>query len=341
MVDQDAQDISKMMSHRTEVVVGAQRKSRLLWVVLGCLVIGVGLGIVVYQQSTKAPIPVKTTQAPPVPVPSPLASAVPANVSVIKPISNVVTFPKAGTVRIYFAGYAPTLKFGKQPELIRFTFNGVNTDVTMPTTTAPVGAKMFSVPTPLIVSAGSLVTVQAYDLGNIGTPAYGWINPDVTGKCTGSTGTVDASEMIAYAQAQAGSEPLVAKMCWADNGSSPVDDFNDFFMILSYQPVASPSPSASVSPSPSPSPSTTTSPTPTPSSSPSVTPTPSPSPSPSKTPTPSPSSLASVTPTPSPRVAMPDTSGGTPVTGVFEVTVGAVSLGLILLVLGLVGLLAL
>jgi hypothetical protein len=38
---------------------------------------------------------------------------------------------------------------------------------------------------------------------------------------------------------------------------------------------------------------------------------------------------------------MPDTSGGTPVTGVFEVTVGTISVGLILLVLGLAGLLAL
>ena len=59
------------------------------------------------------------------------------------------------------------------------------------------------------------------------------------------------------------------------------------------------------------------------------------SPSPTPTPTPTP------TPDVSPRVAMPDTSQGTPVTGVFEVTVASVSLGLILLMLGLFGLLAL
>jgi hypothetical protein len=38
---------------------------------------------------------------------------------------------------------------------------------------------------------------------------------------------------------------------------------------------------------------------------------------------------------------MPDTSEGTPVTGVFEVTVATVSIGLLLLVLGLLGLLVL
>jgi hypothetical protein len=298
----------------------------LLWVVLACMVVGVGLGIFVYQQSL-APAPVvRTSPRPTVAAPivaSPVASPTTPNVNVIQPASKIVTFPKAGTVRIYFAGYDPTLKFGAQPELVRLTLGGVNTDVRMPSTAAPSGAEMFTVPTTLKVTAGAAVTVQAYDLGNINTPAFGWIAPNEENICVGSGGEAYAGEMISYASTQAKGEPLVAQMCWADNGNPP-DDYNDFFMILSYEP-----PSSSTSPSPS------ASATVTPSAS------PSPSPSPSKAASPSPSTTASVTPTPSPRVTMPDTSGGTPVTGVFEVTVGTISIGLILLVLGLIGLLAL
>jgi hypothetical protein len=36
---------------------------------------------------------------------------------------------------------------------------------------------------------------------------------------------------------------------------------------------------------------------------------------------------------------MPDTSDGTPVTGVFEITVGTVSVGIVFLILGILGLL--
>jgi hypothetical protein len=71
----------------------------------------------------------------------------------------------------------------------------------------------------------------------------------------------------------------------------------------------------------------------------------SPSPSAKASASPSASAKASVTPTPSPsaspRVTMPDTTDGTPVTGVFEVTVGTISVGLILLLLGVFGLLVL
>ncbi len=323
MADQDAQDISQMMSAGVSSAASAPKKSsKLLWIVLGCMVVGVGLGIFVYQQSIVPPPPVVPASPRVLASPAPVASPAAPVVNVIQPVSNIVTFPKAGTVRIYFAGYDPTLKFGQQPELVRLTLGGVNTDVRMPTTAAPAGAKMFSVPTTLQVVAGSAVTVKAYDLGNLNLPAHGWIAPNAQGQCVGSTGAADASEMIAYAQAQAKGEPLVSQMCWADNGSTPLDDYNDFFMILSYAPPtgsASPSPSASAT----------------------VTPSASPSPSPSKAASPSPSTTASVTPTPSPRVTMPDTSEGTPVTGVFEVTVGTISVGLILLVLGLIGLLAL
>lgn len=329
MTDQDAQDINQMMSGGVDTVLVAPKKSKLLWVVLGCVVVGVGLGVVVYQQSLKPPTPIKTTPRPtssvtpviPSPVPSPTDNAVTPGVSVIQPASKVVTFPKAGTVQIYFDGGG----FGAQPELVRLTLAGQVTNVTMPKPPVSAGAKMFTVPTTLKVAAGDKVNVEAFDLGNVNTPAYGWVAPNAQGQCVGSAGINDVSPMITWLKAQVGVEPIVAQMCWADNGNPP-DDFNDFFMALSYVPSAT-----------APSPSTTAS----------STPTPSPSPSPSKAASPSPSAsvVASVTPTPTPsasaRAAMPDTSGGTPVTGVFEVTVGTISVGLILLVLGLVGLLAL
>ena len=53
------------------------------------------------------------------------------------------------------------------------------------------------------------------------------------------------------------------------------------------------------------------------------------------------SATASAVASASARATIPDTSEGVPVTGVFEVTIGTVSVGLILLVLGLAGLLAL
>lgn len=63
----------------------------------------------------------------------------------------------------------------------------------------------------------------------------------------------------------------------------------------------------------------------------------------STTPTPTPSSGAytadTSTTTPSPRAGLPDTSDGTPVTGVFEVTTGTIGMGLLLLLGGLLGLL--
>lgn len=63
--------------------------------------------------------------------------------------------------------------------------------------------------------------------------------------------------------------------------------------------------------------------------------------SPTASRSPSPVGSRSPSPSPSSRVAMPDTSGGVPETGVFEITVGTVGVGLLLLVAGLVGLLVL
>lgn len=80
MIDQDAKDITQMQGTHNGVPVKVAKKSRLIWVVLACVVVGVGGGIVVYQQSVK---PVKKTAVAPKPsvraiIPSPVASIVPS-----------------------------------------------------------------------------------------------------------------------------------------------------------------------------------------------------------------------------------------------------------------------
>lgn len=174
MSDQDSQDINQMMSETAGVDVAKPRKSKFVWVVLGCVVVGVGLGVFVYQRST---VPAPSIK----PTPRPVATVAP-------PVASPVVTPSASS----------------------------SASVT---------------PSPVVPQI------------NVVTPS-------------------------------------------ASSSASP-----------SASRAASPSPSASVTPTP--------------------------------------------TPNTSPRVAMPDTSQGTPVTGVFEVTVASVSLGLIFLMLGLFGLLAL
>jgi hypothetical protein len=106
MADQDAQDINQMMSASADVVIKPPKKSKLLWVVLGCVVVGVGLGIVVYQQSltpSVKPTPTpKTAVVTPKPLPSPSTiAAVPPRTNEVTAAANTVTFPKAGKIRIY------------------------------------------------------------------------------------------------------------------------------------------------------------------------------------------------------------------------------------------------
>lgn len=350
MAEQNAQDINQMMSQSAPVVASPPKKSKLLWIVLGCVVVGVGLGIVVYQQSIKPTPTVKTTPrpTPTVPIPSPAAPGVNA----VFPEPNTVAFPKAGQLRVYY-------KIGDGQGLkIDMTVDGKTTSATIPAGAVTTPMRVFD--TGLTLAGPATVTIKTTILPGT-TASNGWISPSADNKC-GANGfvLVDITDELAYATSQAGTEPIVAKQCWTDyeppkaNGSPATPDFNDYRLIWSYTPesvTASASPSSVASASPKASASAVASATPTPSVLKSPSPSPSavasheasPSPAPSKTPTPSPSHVAVATPTPSasPRVTMPDTSGGTPVTGIFEVTVGTVSIGLLLLILGLFGLLAL
>lgn len=330
MVDQDAKDINQMMPQASDVVVAAPKKSKFLWIVLLCIVVGIGLGVFVYQQSLKPTVPTRTPAPIATPTPSPLASPVVPEVSLVQPLPKTVSFPKAGEIRIYYEseGWLPLgIILTDSAGVHNFTVAAGN-----PNTQMRIFDTGYKLTGPTTVSIDTFLGTNSSQL------SIGWAAP-VANKC-GFNGfvAVDNTPNITFATAQAKGEPLVSIQCWGDYSPSTKDpsslDFNDYTMIWSYKPAAvaasgspaaSPSPSASVAGSPSPSPSRS----------------PSPSPSPSVGASASPSVAASPTPTPSPRVSMPDTSEGTPVTGIFEVTVGTISIGLLLLIIGLIGLLAL
>lgn len=325
MADQDAQDINQMMSASSEAVIKPPKKSMFLWVVLGCVVVGVGLGIVVYQQSIEPAPVVKTTPKPtPVGVTTPQPTPVVPQTNVVtQPVANTMTFPESGKLRVFSDLNNLTL-------VITITVGSDVKTLTLPNRVVDSTKKMNYSDSSFDVTAGSKATVVAYLNKTTGPKMAGWILPSSDNKC-GANGVTanDVGPQVAWAQANlATGKAIFAKQCWEDDDVP--GEFNDFLLVWSYAPTTttvSPSPSASAVVSPSPSLS--------------------PSPSPSKAASPSPSVKASSTPTPtptltpSPRVTMPDTSEGTPVTGVFEVTVGTVSVGLILLGLGLFGLLAL
>lgn len=329
MAEQDAQDIAQMnmASNDVPVVDRAPKKSYLLWVVLSCVVVGVGLGVYVYQKSLTptskvSPTPKATvipTQKPGA-VASPVSTPTTPGVNAVTPTANTITFPKAGKIRVYNT-------LNNIQLVMQLTINGVVDTITSPavklTTTQPVayGDSTFS------VTAGSTATFQAFLNSTSGPKLRGWIPPMDSNnhkECGVPGGSVANNEsQIAYIKTLLAGEPIIQYQCWEDDDTP--GEFNDVYMVWSYVPSTtntSPSPSASATVSPSPS--TTTTPTPSPSPSPSV-----------KTTT------TTTTPTPSPRAAMPDTSDGVPVTGIFEVTAGTVSVGVIFLLLGLVGLLAL
>lgn len=345
MVDQDAQDINQMMSGTSDVLVSKPKKSMFIWIVLGCVVVGIGLGVVVYQQSIK-PVPiVKTTPRPTAvsvatPVPTempitPLESPVPGEISVVQPLANTVTFPQTGKIRLFNdlnnSAMVFTIKIGTETKVL-----------TLPSTPVTTANPMNFTDSTFTVTAGTTGTVVA-NLGTATGPKMGgWLLPKTGNKCGSDINkSMDVTAKLSFVQSHlATGKTTFATQCWSDEivpGDASSYDFNDFFIVWSYAPDTntSPSPSASSvassSPTPSPSPSRAASPTPTPSPSRAA------SPSPSNTP----AGGTATTPTPSPRAAMPDTSGGTPVTGVFEVTVGTISVGLIFLLLGLFGLLAL
>lgn len=333
MSEQDAQDINQMMSSNSEVPIALPKKSKFIWVVLGCMVLGVGLGVVVYQQSIQAPTPsTKPTSKPVqtatpssvVPSVTPLLSPAPAVVSEISPSSNLISFPKTGELRVYSDIGALT---------IEVTVEGKMTKISIPAgnPTDP----MKYVDTGIKLTKATDVSIKSYLTSSPTKISRGWIAPSTANKC-GANGfeLKDVAPKLTYVTSLIQSEPMVSKQCWSDydppnnKGETSAADFNDYFLVWSYKPgtvaastVASASPS--VSPSPSPSPSRAASPSPSPSVKASVVATPTP------------------TPVASPRVSMPDTTEGTPVTGIFEITVGTISVGIVFLLLGLVGLLVL
>lgn len=327
MSEQDAQDLNQMMSSSSEVPIAAPKKSNALWITLSCIVVGVGLGIIVYKQSISVPTPnVKPTLKPtttiiPSAIPSPIPSPIIPETNVITPQVHSVTFPKTGKIRIYSS-------MTNLQQLMTLTIAGQAKEVTIQnqvSTTNP----MISGDSTFIVSANSTASFDLYVNGKSGLKMKSWILPLGTQKkdCGIKASVAHSFEKaLAYVTGKLAGESIFLSQCWEDNDTP--GEFNDAYVLWTYVPGStttstSPSASPSVSPSlsPSPSPSRAASPSPSPSIRASVTPTP--------------------TPTPSPRISMPDTSGGTPVTGIFEITVGTVSVGLVFLVLGLFGLLVL
>lgn len=339
MADQDAQDINQMMSASPDVVIKQPQKSKLLWVVLGCVVVGVGLGVVVYQQSLRPPTKTVPTPKPDVvvtPKPSPIPSVVKPGVSEVTPVTSPITFPKSGKLRVYHT-------LNNIQAVLELTIGGVKKTITLPaqpistTTPANFGDATFD------VQAGTSATLVGYLNSTSGVKLRGWIPPQDSNnmkECGAPGAQVANNEIeIAYIKSLLVGETIFEYQCWEDDDVP--GEFNDIYMVWTYAPGST----TTVSPSPSPSSSPTASVGVSPSPSASAKASASPSPSAKASATASPSSTPTPTPTPtpnvSPRVTMPDTSEGTPVTGVFEVTVGTISVGLILLLLGLVGLLAL
>lgn len=334
MADQDAQDINQMMPANEGIVLAAPKKSKFGWLIVGCVMLGVGLGIFVYQQSVKTPAkPVSTTKPVVKVVPSPTEVAIVPDTnavtpsSVTQPLPATMTFPETGKLRVYS-------NLGNLQLLITITSGSKVNTITLPARPVSATTPMNYTDATFEVTAGTVASISANLNKATGPKMGGWILPLPDNKC-GVTAFMDIAPALTWLQKNlATGKTVFAKQCWSDeiNPKDPTSyDFNDFFLAWSYAGA------------------TASSPTPTPSAAASVSPSASPSPSPSRAASPSPSAAASVTPTPSPtptptpsaRVLMPDTSGGTPVTGIFEVTVGTISIGLILLILGLLGLLVL
>jgi len=183
-----------------------------LWIlVLLCVVVGVGLGLLVYQQSLtpkSSPTPSPRSSSAPQPSPSPATP----DINVLTPLSKKITFPKAGEVMLYVAGYGVTPELAA-PYVVRLTTSAGSYDVQVPRS-APAGDKMISIPTGVDVVANQQVTMQPFDSATLDKPSFGWIKPTANKKCNGS----DASQLINWAAAKIGTETTVETMCWADWG---------------------------------------------------------------------------------------------------------------------------
>lgn len=334
MADQDAQDINQMMS-ASDVPVSQPKKSKFLWIVLGCVVVGVGLGMVVYQQSVKTVPVVKTTPRPTsvavAPTPMPLESPTAPVANFVTAVANTMTFPQTGKVRVFS-------DLNNIQLVITITTDGATKTLTIPNRAVNATTPMNFTDSTFDVTAGSTGTIKSYLNATTGAQNLGWIAPTADNKCGANQGgKVDMTAKLTWVQSKlATGQTIFAKQCWADPGSKTViedNDFNDFFLVWSY--------AAATTTSPSPSASAVASGTPTPSAVATSTPTPSPSATAKASSSPASGTANVATPTPTARAVMPDTTDGVPVTGIFEITVGTVSVGLVLLVLGLLGLLAL
>lgn len=339
MADQDAQDITQMMggsSPASQIPIKKPGKSMsLLWVVLGCVVVGVGLGVVVYQRSLTPPTVPPTASSAPVATPTtPQINAVDKTME-----SNVITFPTAGTVRILYAQLKGGVVVPAVPTLMTLTTSTASVSVTTPTSaTTP----MAIIDTSLVVTAGQQVTMHVYSANDTSQPAIGWVQPNADNTCgRNGFGHIPIASQLAWAQATEGSLPLVSTMCWSESNPNPDKDtsawaFNHYYIILTYSTNAA-SPSPAVSPSPTASPTNTPTPTPTPTD----TPTPTPTPTVTPTPTASTTTTTGTTDTSTTRVAMPSAGSALPVAGVFEITEGTVGAGILLVFAGILGLLLL
>lgn len=344
MTAQDAQDIVQMNSLGNEVPVtsGEKKRGGLLWVVLGCVVVGVGLGVFVYQQSLKpaikpSPTPKTSVVKPsiaPVASIAPVPSAVVPQTNEVSAAANTVTFPKKGKLRIYN-------NLNNLQMVVKIVTGGTTKTVTIANKAVSTTVPMNYGDSTFEVEAGSTGTVESYLNSVSGPKLKGWVVPtDLNKKVCGVNGAepLDYEPEMNFVTSKLSGESIFGWQCWEDDDTP--GEFNDVYMLWTYVPAtttASSSPVASVkaSASPSPSPSASAKASPSPSVKVSA------SPSPSASAKASTAAATVATPTPSPRAAMPDTSDGVPVTGVFEVTLGTISVGLILLVLGFVGLITL
>lgn len=180
MEDQDAKDIKQMESQEVpEIpVVAKPPKLRLLWVVLACVVVGVVLGVVVYQQSTGS-VPVATSTPRPAAsavttVPSPVESPVVPRINAVGPITTGVNFPKAGKLRVF---YHNMITANTIDVIIRGAVVGT---ATLPIES--VGSTMAFVDTNYTLAGAASLKFDTYMGGNSSQLAVGWTNP-VANKC--------------------------------------------------------------------------------------------------------------------------------------------------------------
>lgn len=335
MSAQDAQDIVQMNSLGGEipVVSGGKKKSGLLWIVLACVIIGVSLGVYVYQQSlSPAPTPSSTPRPSRTPAPSiaPIPSPVVPDTNQVAPGANSVTFPKKGKIRVYH-------DLNNVQMVLQIVINGTTRTMTLPNKATSSTTPMNFADSSFEVEAGATGVVSAFLNSTSGPKMKGWRDPVdlATNKvqCGVAGGNLaNHTTRLAFVTSKLAGESIFEYQCWEDDDNP--GEYNDIYLLWTYAPTtsASTSPLASPSVSPSSSASPIASASPSPSAKASVSPSPSASPKASV--------AATVTsPSPSARAAMPDTSEGVPVTGVFEITVGTVSIGILLLVVGLFGLL--